>query len=91
MLDQIFNEIDVDHNDNIDVEEFIEFQFRAFKNCEDNVEFLAQDIKNMDEKIKEVSSKLGTIKERDSGFRIDGIPIMKGSTLTFNVIDGEFD
>jgi hypothetical protein len=45
----------------------------------------------MDEKIKEVSSKLGTIKERDSGFRIDGIPIMKGSTLTFNVIDGEFD
>jgi Ca2+-binding EF-hand superfamily protein len=41
MLDQIFNEIDVDGNDNIDVGEFIEFQFRAFKNCEDNVEFLA--------------------------------------------------
>ena len=32
-----------------------------------------------------------TIRERDSGYKIDGIPIMKGSTLTFNVIDGEFD
>jgi len=32
-----------------------------------------------------------TIKERDSGYKIDGIPIMKGSTLTFNIIEGEFD
>ena len=31
------------------------------------------------------------MKERDSGYKVDGIPIMKGSTLTFNIIDGEFD
>jgi len=35
--------------------------------------------------------KIHSIKERDSGYRIDGIPIMKGSTLTFNIIEGEFD
>lgn len=34
---------------------------------------------------------MGQFKERDSGFKIDGIPIMKGSTLEFNIIDGEFD
>ena len=45
----------------------------------------------MDNKIKEVEVKLTQLKERDSGFRIDGIPIMKGSTLTFNIVDGEFD
>ena len=50
--------MDVDGNDQLDVEEFINYQFRAFKNCEDNVEFLAEDIKNMDAKIKEVESKL---------------------------------
>ena len=38
----------------IDVNEFIELQFKAFKNCEDNIEFLANDIKSFDEKIKEV-------------------------------------
>lgn len=66
-------------------------QFKAFKNFEDNIEFLAKDIKEMDDKIKEVELKLSSLKERDSGYRIDGIPIMKGSTLTFNIIDGEFD
>ena len=45
----------------------------------------------MDMKIKEVQIKLSQLKERDSGFKIDGIPIMKGSTLTFNIVDGEFD
>lgn len=45
----------------------------------------------MDLKVKEVEIKLTQLKERDSGFRIDGIPIMKGSTLTFNIVDGEFD
>ena len=45
----------------------------------------------MDNKVKEVEVKLTQLKERDSGFRIDGIPIMKGSTLTFNIVDGEFD
>lgn len=64
---------------------------RAFKNCEDNIEFLAADINSFDLKIKEIQQKLSTIRERDSGYKIDGIPIMKGSTLTFNVIDGEFD
>ena len=91
MLDQIFLEMDTDQNGNIDVQEFIDLQFKAFKNCEDNIEFLAKDIKSMDLKISEVQLKLGQLKERDSGFRIDGIPIMKGSTLTFNIIDGEFD
>lgn len=75
----------------IDVNEFIDLQFKAFKNCEDNIEFLANDIKSFDEKIKEVEQKIHSIKERDSGYRIDGIPIMKGSTLTFNIIEGEFD
>jgi hypothetical protein len=83
--------MDIDQNGNIDVQEFIDLQFKAFKNCEDNIEFLAKDINSMDSKIKEVEVKLGLLKERDSGYRIDGIPIMKGSILTFNIIDGEFD
>lgn len=91
MLEQIFLEMDTDQNGNIDVQEFIDLQFKAFKNCEDNIEFLAKDIKSMDIKIKEVEVKLSQLKERDSGFKIDGVPIMKGSTLTFNIIDGEFD
>ena len=31
------------------------------------------------------------LKERKTGYEIDGVPIMKGSTLTFTIIDGEFD
>jgi hypothetical protein len=54
MLEQIFMEMDTDQNGNIDVQEFIDLQFKAFKNCEDNIEFLAKDIKSMDMKIKEV-------------------------------------
>ena len=50
-------------------------QFKAFKNFEDNIEFLAKDIKEMDDKIKEVEQKLFSLKERDSGYKIDGIPI----------------
>ena len=52
---------------------------------------MAKDIQSMDMKINEVQVKLGQLKERDSGFRIDGVPIMKGSTLTFNIVDGQFD
>jgi hypothetical protein len=59
MLEQIFLEMDTDQNGNIDVQEFIDLQFKAFKNCEDNIEFLAKDIKSMDQKIKEVEIKLG--------------------------------
>lgn len=66
-------------------------QFKAFKNCEDNIEFLANDIKSFDGKIKEVKQKLSVLKERKTGYEIDGVPIMKGSTLTFTIIDGEFD
>lgn len=55
MLEQIFVEMDVDGNGAIDVQEFIDLQFKAFKNCEDNIEFLAKDIKAMDEKITEVN------------------------------------
>jgi len=54
MLDQIFLEMDSDQNGNIDVQEFIDLQFKAFKNCEDNIEFLAKDIRSMDDKILEV-------------------------------------
>jgi len=57
-LDLIFNEMDTDNNGAIDSKEFVENQFRAFKNCEDNLEFLTQDIERMDDEIKEVSSKL---------------------------------
>jgi hypothetical protein len=45
----------------------------------------------MEEKINEVDFKLSQLKEKPSGFEIDGIPINKGSTLTLNIIDGEFD
>ena len=45
----------------------------------------------MDEKITEVNFKLGQLKERESGFFIDKIPIMKGSTLNINIIDGHFE
>ena len=45
----------------------------------------------MDEKITEVNFKLGQLKERESGFFIDQIPIMKGSTLNINIIDGHFE
>lgn len=83
--------MDVDGNGAIDVQEFIDLQFKAFKNCEDNIEFLAKDIKAMDEKITEVNYKLTQLKERPSGYFIDGIDIMKGSTLNLNIIDGEFD
>jgi len=46
--------MDVDGNNAISKEELIELQFKAFKNCEDNIEFLAKDINSMEEKIKEV-------------------------------------
>ena len=45
----------------------------------------------MDEKIAEVTSKLGQLKERASPYKIDGVDIMKGSTLNINIIDGSFD
>jgi len=85
--------MDTDGNGAIDVNEFIELQFKALKNCEDNIEFLAEDIRTFDEKIKEVQVKLSSMtkNERESGYKIDGIPIMKNSTLTLNIIDGEFD
>lgn len=46
--------MDVDQNGLIDVNEFIDLQFKAFKNCEDNIEFLSKDIKLMEDKIAEV-------------------------------------
>lgn len=91
MLDQMYSDMDINNDGKISVEEFIEFQFRAFKNYEDNIEFLSKDIKSMDEKIKEVQTKMSQLKERDSGFKINGRPIMKGSTLTFDILDGDFD
>jgi len=83
--------MDINHDGEIEIEEFIEYQFKAFKNCEDNIEFLSKDIKGMDEKIAEVTSKVSLLKERKSGYLIDGIEIMKGSTLNLNIIDGKFN
>ena len=93
MIVELFQSYDVsgDSPDMLDKNEFIEQQMKTFKDCEDNIEFLNTDITLMDQKIKEVRVKLGQIKERDSGQKIDGIAIMKGSTLTINIIDGEFD
>ena len=45
----------------------------------------------MDEKIAEVTTKLHMLKERKSGYHIDGVEIMKGSTLNLNIIDGKFN
>ena len=73
------------------LEEFLDAKTKAFRNCEDNIEFIAKDIRDFEEKIKEVEGKMAVLKERDSGYRIEGRPIMKGSTLTFNINDGEFD
>ena len=50
--------MDINNDGRITADEFIEFQFRAFKNYEDNIEFLSKDIKSMDEKIKEVQTKM---------------------------------
>jgi hypothetical protein len=83
--------MDINHDGELEIEEFIDFQFKAFKNCEDNIEFLAKDIKGMDEKINEVTSKLDMLKERPTSYKIEGIDIMKGSTLNLNIIDGQFN
>jgi len=43
--------MDINDDGEIEIEEFVEHSFKAFKNCEDNIEFLSKDIKGMDEKI----------------------------------------
>ena len=91
LIEAIYQEMDANQDGQISLDEFIDLQFKAFKNCEDNIEFLANDIKSFDGKILEVRQKLSALKERETGHFIDGIPIMKGSTLTFTIIDGEFD
>ena len=89
--DALFDDMDINRDGSIDKAEFIDMNFKAFRNCEDNIEFISKDIKDFDEKIKEVQKKLSILKEADTGYRIDGQKIMKGSTLTFNIHDGEFD
>lgn len=39
-LEQVFKEMDADGNGEISQEEFVNFMFRAYKNYEDNLEFL---------------------------------------------------
>ena len=51
----------------IDINEFTVLQLKAFKNCEDNIEFLVKDIQEMDSKIKEVKEKMRSLKERETG------------------------
>ena len=69
-IDNIFQEMDVDGNQEIDQTEFTELLFKTFKNCEDNIEFLSEDIKTMDEKIREVETKLGQLKQRDTNYSV---------------------
>ena len=83
--------MDVNRDGAVDKIEFLDMQVRAFRNCEDNIEFISRDIKDFDERIKEIDERVKNLKERDSGQRIEGQPIMKGSSLTFNIQDGEFD
>lgn len=71
-------------------------QMRAFRNCEDNIEFISRDIKDFDERIKEIEERVKNLKERESGQKVvserfGSQAIMKGSSLTFNIHDGEFD
>jgi len=54
LIATIYQEMDVNMDDKLSREEFIDLQFKAFKNCEDNIEFLANDIKSFDEKIHDV-------------------------------------
>lgn len=58
LIETLYQEMDANQDGHISVEEFIDLQFKAFKNCEDNIEFLASDIKNFDGKILEVKQKL---------------------------------
>ena len=81
----------MNNDEAIDKKEFVDMQFKAFRNCEDNIEFISKDIKDFDEKIKEVKKKMSILKEFATGYRFRDIPIMKGSTLSFNITDGEFD
>jgi prefoldin subunit 5 len=62
--------MNVNHDNVVDKAEFIEYVFKAFKNCEDNIEFLANDIKDFDEKIDEVKQRLEQVKtkERKTGY-----------------------
>jgi len=46
--------MDINNDQNIDKNEFIDFMTKAFKNYEDNIEFLSNDIKAMEDKIEEV-------------------------------------
>lgn len=75
---------------------------KAFKNYEDNIEFLAKDIVAMEEKIDEVKAKLATLVERPTGYYVSNVPVLnsektrpkvplnKGSTLNLHIIDGDF-
>ena len=44
LIEAIYLEMDANQDGHIDIDEFIDLQFKAFKNCEDNIEFLANDI-----------------------------------------------
>jgi hypothetical protein len=102
LLQQIFDEMDINNDQNIDKTEFIDFMTKAFKNYEDNIEFLAKDIVAMEEKIDEVKSKLSTLVERPTGYYVSNVPVLnsekvrnkvplnKGSTLNLHIIDGDF-
>jgi Ca2+-dependent lipid-binding protein len=94
--------MDIDNSNDIDKNEFISFMTKAFKNYEDNIEFLANDIRLMDDKIEEVKSKLTTIREKPTGLFVrnvpitntdqvkDRVPLNKGSTLNIHILDADF-
>lgn len=94
--------MDINNDERVDKTEFIDFMTKAFKNYEDNIEFLSKDIRAMEEKIQEVQSKLTTLVERPTGYYVANVPILnsenvrskvplnKGSTLNIHIIDGDF-
>ena len=67
MMRKVFEEMDVNQDGGIDVDEFVTALYAAFKNAEDNIEFLAKDIKEMDEKIDDVKAKLENVHESPTG------------------------
>ena len=68
--------MDINNDNQIDKTEFIDFMTKAFKNYEDNIEFLYNDIKAMEEKIEEVKMKLSTLVERPTGYFVSNVPIL---------------
>lgn len=101
LIKALYQEMDTNNKGEITIEKFIESQMNAFKNCEDNIEFLENDIKNFDRKIRDVQEKLAYVKQRGMQprqyvenvveGRVHRTELMKGSMLNFTIVEAEFD